>query len=407
MSRSCASLLEPDCPIPRAHQRLEDAHRLWHQTADSYADPAAFREGLNSTLQALRGGTFALQQQTRGGRDFATWRDAWHNRIRADAVLSWLVQHHRHRVEDDDLASASKARVALRTMPDGPALAEFSVPPLLPAELIPQQLNDSRMGPLVREATVMVLERQWAAGDLPGWELLEALAHCYAALAEPLQEAHAQSCGGQQSPTPEPGTVLPGLPPGQPECMKVSARTKTAVFRLEQGRVLGPAPESLDESDVEQAHAGNDGRGEIDEPDLPPKKDPLRRVAWYFEDARRKLQAEGSYAQRVSIWVPGQEWLSMVLTPADTQDRYLLWSRVAQEVERTRAEAVMTIFEMGARRPGEGQRLVLAAETAGRAHRTFIASFERRGAEVRLGRTRVEEDGRRWYFLDPVRAVWK
>src|SRR5947209_4203718 len=122
MSLGCASLVEPRCPSPKAHQRLEDAHRLWHQAAASYNDPAGFRDGLNETLQALRGGTWALQQETRGGREFQSWHDGWHQRITGDQVLHWLVQTHRHRVTDEDLEAASKATVTLRAALDGPVL---------------------------------------------------------------------------------------------------------------------------------------------------------------------------------------------------------------------------------------------------------------------------------------------
>ena len=41
-----------ECPIPRAHQRLYDAHRLWHQAADQYDDP----DGLSQVVRN-RGGT--------------------------------------------------------------------------------------------------------------------------------------------------------------------------------------------------------------------------------------------------------------------------------------------------------------------------------------------------------------
>jgi hypothetical protein len=420
MSGACASLVEPRCPIPKAHQRLEDAHRLWHQTAASYNDPPAFRDGLNETLQALRGGTWALQQETRGGRDFQTWHDAWHERILGDAALRWLVQTHRSSVTEEDLEPASKATVTLTAERDGPVLAHFSVPPTIPAEIIPRQLGDTRMGPLVKQATHMVLEREWLAADLREHELLQALAHCYGVLAEPLQEAHDGAKPTQ--PAAEPG--LPdeeqaatasladmirdalGIPLGQPKCMAISRDMRTSVFRLQAGKVLGPEADALEGNDAEPVR-GSAGTKEIEEPEAAPKKDLLARAAWYFEEARRKLLADGVYSQRVSLYVPGQEWISVVLTPEDVQDRYGLWSRVAREVDRTGAEALLTIFEAAGRRPGESPRLVLAGETAEGYHRTFSATFERRGGQIRFGRTRFDEDGRRWYFLDPIRDIWR
>src|SRR5690349_16339422 len=161
MARACASLLDPDCPIPRAHKRLEDAHRLWHHAAANYADPKAFRHGLNGALQALRGGTWALQQESRAGQDFQPWHDSWHSRVRGDEVLHWLVQTHRHSVTEGDLEPASTAKVTLMAKQEGAEgrqLAAFSVPPLAPADVITRQLGESRMRPVIGQATFMVVE---------------------------------------------------------------------------------------------------------------------------------------------------------------------------------------------------------------------------------------------------------
>jgi hypothetical protein len=380
---------------------------MWHNAAANYADPGAFRQGLNSILQALRGGAFALQKETRAGQDFQAWHDTWHSRIRGDEVLHWLVQTHRHSVTEDDLQPASTARVTLMVTEEGEGreLAAFTVPPMVPAELIPRQLGETRMAPLVRAATAMVVEREWRSGDLMEWELLEALAHCYGVLAQPLYDVH-RARGHELPPEPAPAEDEVRLP-GQPECMSLSDKGKTAVFRLREGRLLGPEQSVLEGEEGPPELANDSAGAEFEEPQRLPKPDPLRRMALYFEDARRVLLAEGVYEQRVSLFVPGQEWISVLLSPADKQDRYHLWTRVAREVQRTRAEALLTIFEVSGRRPGEGQRLVLAAEAADGRHRTFSASIDRRGGQIHFGRTRFDEDGRRWYFLDPVREVWK
>ncbi len=390
---------------------MEDAHRLWHQAAANYGDPEAFRQGLNDALQALRGGTWALQQETRAGQEFQPWHDGWHSRIRGDDVLHWMVQAHRQTVTEDDLEPASTAKVTLMLKEEGAEgkpLAAFSVPPLVDADHITRQLGASRMGHLVRQATVMVVEREWRARDLDEWELMDALAHCWGVLAEPLLEVH-QRHGHEleAAPDPEPGTVVEGRLPGQPECMTMSPTSRLAVFRLREGRVLGPEQTALEGKEGRpELSSDAAGTGEVDEGKAPSKVDPLRRVAWYFEDARRKLASDGSYAQRVSLFVPGQDWVSVVLAQSDLQDRYQLWSRVAHEVERTGAEAILTIFEQAGRRAGESPRLVLAAETLDGRHRTFSATVERRGGQLHFGRTRFDEDGRRWYFLDPIREVW-
>jgi hypothetical protein len=403
---TCQPGIEPGCPAPKVHGRLEEAHRLWHQAADRYANPDGFRERLNDALKALRGGVWALQQHSRGGRDFESWHGEWHQRIRGDEVLAWLLQAHRHTVTEDDLGPASSAHVSLMASASGGLLAQFSVPPFVDPAQVPSRLRETRMGALVKDAAVMLLERRWSAADLDHWELLEALAHCYGLLAEPLEHAHGKATQAEDE---DPLRRLLGMPAGQPTCMVLSRRDRTAVFRLKDGRVLerddtvgdelagerpqGNAPTEKPKDDQQVA---NDG-----------KPDPLRRIAWHFEGARRALIREGTLPQRVSLFVPGQEWVPLALTTAEAQDRYQLWGRIAREVERSGALAVMTSFEVSARKPGESARLVLAAETSDGQHRTCSASFERRSGQLRFGRTRVNEDGRRWYFLDPVRAIWR
>jgi hypothetical protein len=61
------------CPIPGTHNRLREAHRLWHQAADQYADPAGFQPNLNATIQALRNVTWVLQKEHAAVPDFEPW----------------------------------------------------------------------------------------------------------------------------------------------------------------------------------------------------------------------------------------------------------------------------------------------------------------------------------------------
>jgi len=417
---TCEPGIEPQCPAPKAHRRLEDAHRLWHRAADRYANPESFRERLNDALEALRGGVLALQQHSRAGRDFQAWHDEWHQRIRADEVLTWLLQARRHNVTEDDLEPASSAQVSLMASASGGLLAQFSVPPLVEPAVIPGQLRETRMGGLVKHATLMVIERRWIAADLDRWELLEALAHCYGVLAEPLAEAHGHSNGQGKGPLPPPRAKeqrpraekqdalrqLLGLPAGQPDCMRLSKRDRTAVFRLQDGRIVDQADAVGDELYGERPAGNAATERREDDAGPEPKPDPLRRIAWHFEEARRALVKEGAHPQRVSLFLPGQEWVPISLSAAELQDRYQLWGRIAREVERSGAQAVMTSFEVPARKPGETSRLVLAAETNEGQHRTCSTTFERRAGQLRFGRTRVDEDGRRWYFLDPVRTIW-
>jgi len=185
--------------------------------------------------------------------------------------------------------------------------------------------------------------------------------------------------------------------------MIMPRQARTSVFRLHEGRIVKDHQAVGDELQGERPAANVATAKDAGDDDKP---DPLRRVAWQFEEARRALTAQGTYQQCIALYV-GDQWVSAELSSTDLQDRYQMWSRIAGEVERSGADAVLTIFAEGGRRSGEAQRLVLAGESADGQHRTLSAAFERRPNQVRFGRTRVDHDGRRWYFLDPVREVWR
>ena len=51
------------CKVPVTHNRLLEAHYLWHQAALCYHDPFRFRTHMNALIQALRNITFALQNE--------------------------------------------------------------------------------------------------------------------------------------------------------------------------------------------------------------------------------------------------------------------------------------------------------------------------------------------------------
>jgi hypothetical protein len=80
------------CPTPAAHSRINEAHRLWHQTADNYDDPDGFRANLNACIQALRSVTFVLQKENYRIPNFFTWYSAWQNRLKSDFILELSTQ---------------------------------------------------------------------------------------------------------------------------------------------------------------------------------------------------------------------------------------------------------------------------------------------------------------------------
>ena len=112
-----------ECPIPAAHNRLEEAHRLWHKAAQEYEDPISFRTNLNACIQALRNVTFVLQKQKSNIPNFESWYSEWQRRMKADAILNWIVQARNKIVKEGDLETKSIAR--------GSVLANYYDPPYI------------------------------------------------------------------------------------------------------------------------------------------------------------------------------------------------------------------------------------------------------------------------------------
>src|SRR5579862_9747614 len=120
------------CPIPGAHRRLEEGHRLWHRGAEAYEDPEEFRTQLNALIQALRHVGFVLEKEHSAIPDFETWYESWMDILKRDGVLRWLIRARNFIVHEGDLETRSTATAAIQASWDVPQSKTFEVPPLIP-----------------------------------------------------------------------------------------------------------------------------------------------------------------------------------------------------------------------------------------------------------------------------------
>lgn len=115
-------------PIPNAHGRLSQAHRLWHQAADEYNDAEGFRTNLNSLIEALRNVTFVLQNEKAKIPQFDEWYSSWQARLKADKIMSWLHEARTTIVHKSDWDYAVHLRKGLelfQTIPTSANLASL------------------------------------------------------------------------------------------------------------------------------------------------------------------------------------------------------------------------------------------------------------------------------------------
>ena len=178
------------CPLPNTHNRLQQAHRLWHQMLDNYNDPAGFRANLNSTIEALRNVTFMLQKEKHAIPGFVTWYEEWQEKMKTNAVMAWLCEARTTVVHKSDLKTLSTAHA---TIHNNLTLAHINMklPPQLPMPAACALIARTLPEPFVKNISdlVLSLERRWVAVQLPEWELLDALGHAYGLLSELVKES--------------------------------------------------------------------------------------------------------------------------------------------------------------------------------------------------------------------------
>src|SRR4051794_31573692 len=130
--------IEKSCPLPQTHNRLRQAHDLWHDVEGSYADDDAFVLALNNFISTARSVTFVLQTEGRR-RDrerFDPWYAEKQVEMRGDPRMKWLHDARAAIQKQGDLDTHSVARVSVMATDTDIHIAEIEVPPLLgPAEV--------------------------------------------------------------------------------------------------------------------------------------------------------------------------------------------------------------------------------------------------------------------------------
>jgi hypothetical protein len=390
---------------------------------DAYDDPEGFRISLNATIQTLRNVTFVLQKEHRGIPNFETWYAAWRDRMKADEVLRWSVEARNSVVKQGDLETTSQARVSLiagwgHNLP----VAEFEVPPMLPTEVIADLFATKLLPPELQKLAVLVVERRWVAKTLPNWELIDALAHCFGILAAVVFDAHAQAGPDFIMPELDEAHSYPGI---RPTCMVATSDVRSVMLsmqtrqRIQYGLAEIEWGPSLGERAAKKYGIAALTDNIRDDVALQNPIDPIEYAVWVVEQAKRILSKDKYHQPMVFLFDGSGDIHHHALEMPEYQMKYVLWQRIADEVERLRAIGLVTVGEVWigtieeARqgiRPSESKHRkealdVVAATSDGRT-RDLIVPFRRR-----LGRIVFEPvndvTNPVLPFLVPVWETWK
>jgi hypothetical protein len=185
------------CPIPQAHDRLEECHHWWHEMAKMYHEPSAFRWRLGAFLGAARSVTFMLQAEKSQFEDFS-WYEAWQATAKGDPILRWLNENRRLHTHQRSIAPTSWATFRCLFDEDDPRyVADEDIEEEWqgPLDLVLNPFLCThyyiRSGP--REDHPHEYVRYWEAEDLADQELLEVCAAIYDRLSIVVAEGHART----------------------------------------------------------------------------------------------------------------------------------------------------------------------------------------------------------------------
>ncbi|ACL63384.1 hypothetical protein A2cp1_0023 [Anaeromyxobacter dehalogenans 2CP-1] len=386
---SFRTVVHESCPIRNTHRRLESAHRLWHEALNNYEDPDGFRTFLNSAIQELRNVTFVLQKERFSAPGFDEWYAAWRKRLGESDAARWIVDLRNKVVKEGDLDTASLVHVRLlRGYVEAGEFVPFEGPPTASCKEIAVAIAATAPHE-VREDGILVVERRWELPDLPGRELLEALASVYGLLSALVSDAHVVAGGSECGliECDKSAGYAQEFLAGRPACMSASQEARTSVVDLKRGRFYVPRTRTIKKGtkkDLERLRAKYESKSAAP-PDWKRIKDlPLRDQARHLHEVGvQLLRADGYLVHTFHLLRDGKlvRFIGVPRPDEKTDLHVLMWQAIRPEVERTRADALISSNEIWL---GTGKSGVRPAEDPNRREAVHTVAADKSGVRFAL-----------------------
>jgi hypothetical protein len=315
-----------------------------------YADADEFVTKLNACIQAARSVTWVLQKEAKHVDGFEKWYPEQQGLMRADARMRWLVEARNAIEKQGDLDTHSVAAVSLALTDQEVPIQHLEMPPLMSPQEAAAVINVAELPDRVRRQAVMVVERRWTVAELPEDELLDALGHCYGVLARVVSGAHEflgiqmQTFGGE---THEHRHTRVIHPSGRLPCMLPTAATRTAYWHLGRDSLITfeETEHRLGRTEMEKLPEETERRyGDIARTHRVLPGTPLvEQAATTHQIARRILTVDKFHTTLVWIYRGGVTVGQYRIESEDHAERVVQIRRVASEVEREGADAVIFV----------------------------------------------------------------
>jgi hypothetical protein len=346
------SMLSGHAWLTPAVEALEDAHRHWHDAADSYHDPAEFRRKVDALIQATRNVTFRLQAAKADGPESFAWYDgddenSWRTFMINDPYMRWL---HDARTEVTKRKGLSRTSYALVSVIEGyfkPPTVLMKLPAEAPTEAVFRKAV-TRIPKEYREHQAIEILRRWEPDELPGVELLTAVRHCLRILEGLLLHAAEISSGG----TPDkPEQFLMNV--HIPQCMLVTPDILPLTFEADTGdeTALNVRRESVSDDDIEAAGKRHHGGKR---PDIANPETIQGFARLIHEGSRAAFKKDGAVLPFAFLRSEDGNWTQYGTLTDSKRGKYLIWRDLGQRTLTLDYDAVV--------HTGESWRAPLPAE---------------------------------------------
>ncbi len=248
-------------PLDTAYNRLDEAHRSWHNALSGYHKINDFRAGINSAIQALRNLTFAIQKQKDNLPNFDNWYAGWQSKMKNDPILKELHDARNIIVKEEDLILYSTAKATTKGWMDFEKTA-FTFDPLQDSYTVAKDFYDTYAKYLpiaedLKKRLIFEFERKWVYEKIPDYELLDAISHSYNFLYEILKDAEEKfSLPIKENNSTGDYCTNELNDKNKLKCMIITSQERCLKFSFENGASLEMKTEKilLKESDLDVAH---------------------------------------------------------------------------------------------------------------------------------------------------------
>lgn len=415
-----SELHDTACPLAAVDRRLEDVHRHWHSAERAYFKPQAFRVAIQTAIQTLRTVTFILQSNKHVIPDFDGWYEHWQERLKADALMRWMVDARNKIEKQGDLEAHSfvRAEIVASYLNNGPIIdvpAKLFEGPRVILKAIPKK---SDLGEHITKFGTLRIQRRWVENSLPEHELLDAVAIAYGKIAEVVHDAH-RAIGRDPPITVDAETgeqYAPGRA-GRMPCMIGHGDARTINLSISDGSRFELSQLSIP-LDVEEGRKNAEKYGLKPEEIWGGKGDQEAVLNSLFRAARTMTEKDGHHVTMI-VLLRGNKpvRLAQVEFP-DQGAKYVVMREMANEVAKLAADGVILIGEGWLAKADADKPYMRAADAPDRIEMLhavlvrrdgdpveLIADFQRQGDRVKLADTQIIRSGRHYIFA-PIYEIW-